>query len=120
MNLKGLTWRAYLGIRELKFAEILRRIPVVRRPAKRLLRVLLPSKPVWVQVRSGMSQGLWMRLDLRRETRLWRGEHEPILQSALLAAVLPGTVVYDIGAHVGSIALGVARLVGPNGHVVAF
>jgi FkbM family methyltransferase len=120
MNLNGLTCRAYLSIRELKMAEILRRIPGVKRPAKRLLRVLLPGKPVWVQIRSGISQGMWMRLDLRRETRLWRGEHEPILQGALRAAVLPGTVVYDIGAHVGSIALGVARLVGPNGHVVAF
>jgi hypothetical protein len=120
MNLDGLTCRAYLGIRDLKMAEILRRIPGVKRPARRLLRVLLPGKPVWVQVRSGMSQGMWMRLDLRRETRLWRGEHEPILQSALRAAVLPGTVFYDIGAHVGGIALGVARLVGPNGHVVAF
>jgi len=120
MNLNELTCRAYLGIRKLKIAEILRRIPGVKSPAKRLLRVLLPSKPVWVQVRSGMSQGMWMRLDLQRETRFWRGEHEPTLQGALRAAVLPGTVVYDIGAHVGSIALGVARLVGPNGHVVAF
>lgn len=120
MNLNDLTCRAYLGIRELRVAGILRRIPGVKRPAKRLLRILLPSKPVWVQVRSGMSQGMWMRLNLRRETRLWRGEHEPTLQRALRAAVLPGTVVYDIGAHVGSIALGAARLVGSNGCVVAF
>lgn len=120
MNLNGLTWRAYLGIREHKIAEILRRMPGVKRPAKRLLNVLLPSKPVWVQVRSGISQEMWMRLNLQDDVRLWRGEHEPTLQGALRAAVLPGTVVYDIGAHVGSIALGVARLVGPNGHVVAF
>ena len=120
MNLDGLTCRAYLGIRELKIAEILRRIPGVRRPAKSLLKVLLLRKPVWVQVRSGMSQGMWMRLNLPDEAGIWLGEHEPTLQRALRAAVLPGTVVYDIGAHVGSIALGVARLVGPNGHVVAF
>ena len=120
MNLNDLTCRAYLGIRELRVAGILRRIPGVKRPAKRLLRVLLPGKPVWVQVRSGVSQGMWMRLNLRRETRLWRGENEPTLQRALRAAVLPGTVVYDIGAHVGSIALGAARLVGSNGCVVAF
>jgi len=120
MNLNGLICRAYLGIREVKMVQILRRIPGVKRPAKRLLRVLLPSEPVWVQVRSGMSQGMWMRLNLQDEARLWRGDHEPTLQGALRAAVLPGTVVYDIGAHMGSIALGVARLVGPNGLVVAF
>ena len=120
MNLSGLTWRACLRIRELKIAEILRRIPGVKCAAKRLLVVLLPDRPVWVQVRSGLAQGLWMRLDLRREIRFWRGEHEPILQGALREVVVPGTVVYDIGAHVGSIALGVARLVGPSGHVVAF
>lgn len=120
MNLNGLTWRAYLRIRELKIAETLRRIPGLKRPANRLLMAVLPDKPVWVQVRSGMSQGMWMCLDLRRENRLWRGEHEPILQNALSAAALPGTVVYDVGAHIGSIALGVARLVGPTGHVVAF
>lgn len=120
MNFHGLTCRAYLGFRELKVAKILRRIPGVKRPARRLLKILLPGKPVWVQVRSGMSQGMWMRLNLQNEARLWQGEHEPTLQDALRAAVLPGMVVYDIGAHVGSIALGVARLVGPNGQVVAF
>jgi FkbM family methyltransferase len=120
MDLNRLTCRAYLGLRELKIAEILRRLPAVKRPAKRLLKVLLPSNPVWVQVRSGMSQGVWMRLNLHEDAGVWRGEHEPTLQDALRAVVLPGTVVYDIGAHVGSIALGVARLVGPNGHVVAF
>src|SRR5215469_1348892 len=120
MDFNDLTCRTYLGLRELKIAEILRRIPAVKRPAKCLLKVLLPSKPVWVQVRSGLSQGMWMQLNLPDDGGFWRGEHEPTLQRALLAAVLPGMVVYDIGAHVGSIALGVARLVGPNGHVVAF
>ena len=120
MSLNDLTCRTYLLIRELKIAGMLRRIPGVNRLAKHLLGVLLPNKPVWVQVRSGMSEGMWMRLNLRREIRLWRGEHEPTLQGALRAAVFPGTVVYDVGAHAGSIALGVARLVGPNGRVVAF
>jgi FkbM family methyltransferase len=116
MDHSGLKCRAYLGLRELTIAKMLCRIPGVKRRAKRLL----ARKPVWVQVRSGMSQGIWMRLNLQDDARLWRGEHEPTLQDALSAVVLPGTVVYDIGAHLGSIALGVARLVGPNGHVVAF
>src|SRR4029077_14572534 len=120
MNLNEMRCRAYLAIRELKIAGMLRRIPGAERPAKRLLKVLLPSKPAWVQVRSGLAEGMWMRLNLKRETRLWRGEHEPTLQGALRAAIHPGMVVYDIGSHAGSIALGVSRLVGPTGRVVAF
>jgi hypothetical protein len=120
MDFNGLTCRAYVGLEKFKIAKILRRIPGAKRPAKRLLQFLLPSKPVWLQVQSGMSQGMWMRVNLQADTGLWRGEHEPTLQEALPAVVLPGMVVYDIGAHMGSIALGVARLVGPNGHVVAF
>ena len=61
-----------------------------------------------------------MRLHLPRETRLWRGQHELAVQAALVAAVRPGTVVYEIGAHSGILALGTARLVGPQGCVVAF
>ena len=61
-----------------------------------------------------------MNLCLPQELRLWRGDHELIVQQAILAAVHPRAVVFDIGAHVGSIALGLARLVGPSGHVVAF
>jgi FkbM family methyltransferase len=120
MNLNEMRCRAYLAIRELKIVGVLRRVPGVERPAKRLLKVLLPSKPAWVQVRSGLAEGMWMRLNLKRETRLWRGEHEPALQGALRAAIHAGMVVYDIGAHAGSIALGVSRLVGPTGRVVAF
>jgi precorrin-6B methylase 2 len=63
---------------------------------------------------------MWMRLNLQKESRLWLGQHEPTVQSALVTAILPGMVVYDIRAHVGSIALGMARLVGRSGRVVAF
>ena len=83
-------------------------------------RRVLPDKPVWVQAQAGLSQGLWMRLRLPDEVRLWRGEHETDVQHAICAAVRPGCVVYDIGAHVGTLALGMARLVGELGQVVAF
>lgn len=61
-----------------------------------------------------------MRLNLRKEVRLWLGENEPTLQTWLRSMVQPGIVLYDVGAHLGSIALGVARLLGPSGRVVAF
>ncbi len=51
-----------------------------------------------------------MHLRLPREALLWRGEHEPEVQNAILAKVGPGAVVYDIAAHVGTMALGAALL----------
>jgi len=120
MNFKNLTCRVYLSIERLKIPRIVRRIPLMRRSVTILAKLLLPNTPIWVQVRSGISQGMWMRLNLQKESRLWLGEHEPTVQSALVTVILPGMVVYDIGAHVGSIALGMARLVGRSGRVVAF
>lgn len=120
MNLNALTFRAYFAAREVGRAGVLRRAPWLAHGVKRLASLVLPRTPAWVQVRSGISQGMWMRLHLPDEARLWRGEQEVGLQKAILAAVEPGSVVYDIGAHAGSVALGVARLVSPSGRVVAF
>ena len=61
-----------------------------------------------------------MRLDLPEEARLWRGQHESSVQRAILSGVRAGNVVYDIGAHAGSISLGLARVLGSAGRVVAF
>ena len=40
----------------------------------------------WVRIQSGLSQGLWMQIYLPGEAGLWRGEHEPDVQNAILAA----------------------------------
>jgi FkbM family methyltransferase len=61
-----------------------------------------------------------MQLSLPGEVAIWRGEHDPEAQNAILAAVKLGDVFYDIGAHVGTMALGAALLVGERGRVVAF
>ena len=92
------------------------------RPAAEGLDLLkrLIQRHLWVRVQSGLSEGMWMQLRLPTEGAYWRGTHEPDVQNAIAAAVRPGTVVYDIGAHIGSIALGTARLVGDLGRVVAF
>jgi FkbM family methyltransferase len=120
MNFNALTIRAYFAARELGIAGRLKRAPRVTASIKRLIALLLPQTPTWVKVRAGISQGMWMRLQLPDEARLWRGEHELIVQKALLAAITKGAVVYDVGAHAGSIALGLAGIVGPSGQVVAF
>jgi hypothetical protein len=83
------------------------------------LRRLLRHR-LWVQVQSGLSRGMWMHLSLPGEGGYWRGTHEPDVQNAISAAVRPGTVVYDIGAHVGSFALGAARLAGKSSRLIAF
>ena len=61
-----------------------------------------------------------MRLYLPDEAIHWRGEHERDVQNVIRAVVRPSAVVYDIGSHVGSLALGTARLVGEFGRVIAF
>ena len=81
---------------------------------------LLPKSHAWVQVQSGLARQMWMRIRLPGEALLWRGEHEPLVQQALLAVIRPGDVVYDIGAHVGFLSLGVVQLTGTTGRVIAF
>jgi FkbM family methyltransferase len=78
------------------------------------------QRHIWVQVQGGLSRGMWMHLRVPSEGAYWGGTHEPDVQNAISVAVRPGTVLYDIGANLGSIALGAARLVGDSGRVVAF
>ena len=47
------------------------------------------------------------------------GTHEIQVQEALRRTAGPGDVVWDVGANIGSFALLAARVVGPQGHVVA-
>jgi FkbM family methyltransferase len=63
---------------------------------------------------------MWMRLQIPEEAGFWRGDHEPEVQATLSAIVHPSDIVYDVGAHIGSLALGASRLVGANGKVIAF
>jgi FkbM family methyltransferase len=120
MNLNALTLRAYFAARGLGIPAMLKRAPRIAKQVGYVASLVLPHAPVGVQVRSGISRGMWMRLHLPEEARLWRGLHEPTVQRALRGAVKSGTVVYDVGAHAGSIALGLARIAGPAGQVVAF
>jgi hypothetical protein len=61
-----------------------------------------------------------MRLRFPEEAGVWLGEHEPEVQKAISTTVRPGWVVFDIGAYVGTLSLGTARIVGQTGCVVAF
>lgn len=117
-------YRMYYMLKQAGAEGILRRWPSAGRGFDRLKRLvesrMLRKTYTWVRVESGLSQGMWMLARLPGETRYWRGDHEPDVQNAILAAVRPEDVVYDIGAHLGTMALGAARLVGNLGRVVAF
>ena len=52
--------------------------------------------------------------------RFLRGEYEPAQTEAILEALRPGYVVYDIGAHHGYYTLLAAEVVGADGLVAAF
>jgi FkbM family methyltransferase len=103
---------------------MVRQWPLAQRPLSlfktMLRRYVLPETRVWLQVQKGLSQGMWMRLDLPDEARYWRGEHDLEVGRALSTAVYPGAVIYDVGAHLGYFALGATRLVGKCGRVIAF
>jgi FkbM family methyltransferase len=73
-----------------------------------------------VRVRSGLSQGLWIRARLPEEASYWKGKRESFTERAILATVGEGSVVFDVGAHIGVVTFGTARLVGKTGRVVAF
>jgi FkbM family methyltransferase len=119
-----LLYRMYFVLKKSASEGALQRWPSSGRGLNRLkqlvLRYFLRNAQAWVRIQSGLSEGLWMQIRLPGEAGFWRGEHEPEVQNAILAAVRPGAVVYDVGAYVGVMALGAARLVGDLGHVVAF
>jgi FkbM family methyltransferase len=72
-----------------------------------------------VRVRGGFAEGA--RWSLYPFSSYWRGTHEPALQARVLTLLdWPGKSVWDLGAHYGLFAIGLARHVGPSGHVAAF
>ena len=106
-------------------AGSLYRLPCSLKIAKRAIsyaleRFLLPRRRLFVRVRSGLSQGLWIHARFPEEASYWRGKRDPFTEKAILATVHEGSVVYDVGAHIGIVSFGTARLVGETGRVVAF
>lgn len=67
--------------------------------------------------------GYVMVLDTKRDPR-WAGRRfgfqEPEVWRVIQSNVNPGDVAYDIGAHIGTFVLYLAKRVGPQGKVVAY
>jgi len=102
------------------FAE-LRRVPVIGDFLSWTSRKLLPRDTlVWVQIRHGPAESLWIRVNPRTGQNVQQGIGEPQVQQALVDHLRPGMTFYDLGANIGYYSLIAARLVGPNGRVISF
>jgi FkbM family methyltransferase len=81
---------------------------------------LAGTGPTVAVVRRGSGAGLRLVLDPRNEKFYWTGLYEREVQIELVALAKPGSVVWDIGAHIGFFSLIAARSVGASGSVHAF
>jgi len=120
-----LFYRIYSSIQERLARLSPRGLPHFLKRTKRtthrtIERFLFPTRRLCVRVRSGLSRGLWIRARFPEEASHWRGARDCFTEAAILATVREGSVVYDVGAHIGSVTLGTARLAGATGRVVAF
>jgi FkbM family methyltransferase len=73
-----------------------------------------------VKIAAGGLAGMHLLVDLQTEKDYWLGTYEPDLQAAILDLINPGVVAYDLGANIGYMTLLLAKVVGPDGLVVAF
>lgn len=96
------------------------RLGPVSRGLRRVLNRAVPSSPTEVEVAAGLLKGARFELDLQSEKDLWLGTYELELQSLLPQLIEPGMTVYDVGANIGYLTVGFARLVGETGSVVAY
>jgi FkbM family methyltransferase len=97
-----------------------RRVPFLAPVLKAGVNLLaLPLLGNEVEIADGEAAGLRLRVD--RASVMWAtGRVELTVQRALAALLVPGSVCFDVGANVGFYTILAARLVGPEGRVVAF
>jgi len=80
---------------------------------------LLSWREQFYQVETAAGWITW-HIDPLTTQRYLRGVHEPYMQKCFLRFLQPGSVVYDVGAHIGFHALFCGLIVGPTGRVIAF
>jgi FkbM family methyltransferase len=104
-----------------KSYEFFSQVPVVGHLLQKLSRFVLPSDSlVWTVIRSGPGKGLWIHLNPRFEMEYLEGKYEPTVWRVLQSHLKPGTVFYDVGAHIGLFSLIAARDLGVQGSVFVF
>ena len=107
-----------------RFRRFPSRVPglrsVISRGSLWAAKVLLPDTFGWVKVKSGLAQGIWLRLNVQKERGYWLGLHEEAVQQLLGRLCSPESTFYDIGAHLGFFSFGIAKSLGTKGKVFAF
>jgi FkbM family methyltransferase len=104
-----------------KSYEFLIRVPMVGPILQKSLRFALPSNfLVWAVISSGPGKGLWIHLNPRFEMEYLEGNYESAVWKILQSHLKPGTVLYDVGAHIGLFSLIAARDLGVQGSVFVF
>src|SRR5260370_10311447 len=99
----------------------LTRIPLFGAVLQSLVKLMVPiGTRLWLRIPSGLGEGLWVRLDARFEMEYASGTYEPLIAKAMLSCLGPGSVFYDVGAHIGILSMLAARIVGESGAVFAF
>ncbi len=83
---------------------------------KYLMKTLL--SPFTARIRAGALQG--RRWVIASGSRFVKGTYEPIQSEAFQRLIRPGSVVFDVGAHVGYYTVLSSVLAGTRGQVIAF
>lgn len=83
-------------------------------------RAILRDSRVWMQVKSGPAEGIWLRLNPRTAAGTINGTGERRELEIVRDHLCPGMTFYDVGANIGIFSMMAARLVGSDGQVVAF
>ena len=85
------------------------------------MRIAIPlDARLWVHIPVGPESGVWAHLDPRFEMEYASGTYEFQVQRELLTNLQPGSVFYDVGAHIGIVSMFAAQVVGAEGAVFAF
>jgi len=87
---------------------------------KALIRLLDPSVAKVRTISAGPLKNFKLEINIYNEKFYWLATYEPRVQSCLQQIITPGTVAYDVGAHIGYFSLLLSRLCGPEGRVLAF
>ena len=121
MNWKSVVQQLSTSLPLRKFYTFANRVPILGSALKNFSRTAIPSDTlVWTSIRSGPGKGLWIRLNPRYEMEYIEGEYEAPVEQVLLSNLRPGTVFYDVGAHIGVFSLIAARNLGSHGSVLVF
>jgi FkbM family methyltransferase len=90
------------------------------RMIRKALNIAAPEGMSEARVAAGGLAGVMLMLNLQTEKDYWLGTYEPELQETIRRMIVPGMVVYDLGANIGYVSLLFARAVGSSGRVFAF